>query len=292
MGRHRPPQFPSIINVLILVFWCAWRPCAAALPHNLGRPVIKAKNLGVVHLEVQDAANPSTTRWHVFARCTLDAANTLQLNAFILKQTQNTSAGALGFPVGLPDEFVQLGDGATLTTLPGASRVLHPVLHPAHIQGSLGVHTTPTLHIQVCRLLNMDAFGQHPKHTPRQAATNPLSLLACVKRAEHQQPAVLEPSYYIIYAGVQGLGMRLASHILAVHAQHYAMRGVTGIKLYLPGSHIGPLRRAGGLHTAMDSGFVQVVRWTDFEDLLSHPRYLHAIAKHHAGALCADFFWL
>ena len=103
-----------------------------------------------MHLQVEDVAT-ATARWHVFARCTVDAANTLQLTAFILQQTRNTSAGALGFPVGLPDAFVQLDNGTALTTLVGASRVLHPALHPAHIHTPLHGTRNAALHIQVCR---------------------------------------------------------------------------------------------------------------------------------------------
>ncbi len=88
---------------------------------------------------------------------------------------------------------------------------------------------------------------------------------------------------YIVYAGVQGLPLSLASHILQVHALHYVLRGVQGIRLYLAAANVEPILRHGGLHDALVDGFMQIVQWRAFRALQRHPRYLHAIAKHHAG---------
>lgn len=92
------------------------------------------------------------------------------------------------------------------------------------------------------------------------------------------------PSYYVVYAGLQGVPVKLASQVLRVHAAHYKLRGVAGIRVYLSTANIKALRKLHLLDDILADGFVQVVAWDAFSHLMRHPRYLHVIGKHHAGA--------
>lgn len=92
------------------------------------------------------------------------------------------------------------------------------------------------------------------------------------------------PSYYVVYAGLQGVNVKLAAQVLRVHTAHYKSRGFAGIRVYLSAANIKALRKLHVLDDILEDGFVQVIAWEPFAQLMGHPRYLHVIGKHHAGA--------
>lgn len=275
-------------SIFVLLCWCALPLAHAALPVPINRPVIDASELGVYHELLPDATKP-TVSWHVFARCTRNIANDVFLTAFIVREHDNTTMGQLGFPQDAPHGFVQLGDGATWKPL-NTTPVLSVALHPTHIKaGPLQHSGTYTLAIAVCwgwhTLCN--TYPAPPLHhlcPHSKDAAHPMKLDSCIQNATLEEHNMSDnPNYYIVYAGLQGLPLRLATQVLKVHALHYRTRGFSGIRLYMAASNVNMLLRDGSLNSTLDEGFLQIVSWEYFPSLMSHPRYLHAIAKHHAG---------
>ncbi len=282
-----PPNNLASAVLLLLVSWCALST-HAALPVLLNRPVISAAELGVHHALIQDAKTP-TTSWHVFARCTRNIANDVHLTAFILREQENSTMGKLGFPQKAPVGFIQLGDGSTWTPL-NHTAVLSVGLHPTHVKaGPLKHNGAYTLKITVCivEVLASTTLGLGQNYTSNtQDATHPVNLDSCIGNATLEEHNMSDnPNYYVVYAGLQGLPLRLALQVLKIHAMHYRSRGFSGIRLYMAASNVHMLLREGSLNSTLDEGFVQIVSWDYFPSLMSHPRYLHAIAKHHAGVL-------
>ncbi len=145
----RQTKWGSIVCVMVVVLLpIAALPAHAAWATPVGKKVIIPEDLGVMHARVKDARSPSTM-WHVFARCLSDTLGELYMHAFVLRQTRNITAGLLGFPVGMPDSFLQLGVGDDWMVLEGAARVQHPGLHPAHVRAGPLRSIEPLLKIEV-----------------------------------------------------------------------------------------------------------------------------------------------